>query len=514
MYFVWMESEFIRMLIIITLITKLNDELFRYRSTLIRFHPSKRFLLGVASYNGAITILDIQSKKKIFFEKKAHSQPCRDLSMISASPDTIVSCGYDCNLNVYDLRKRSMVQQSQQAHPLSTVCLSPCGTFCVAGNLKGDVISFDFRNLKEALNTKRCHDGGGGVIRVAFIPSSCESNTMLDKFGDTMNATNLATPLLPPAIKVREETSDSFIKFIDLCHSNNDVVRKASCDKRDSFFDLASPKRNHDFSTDSVLMSPSRLSIGSTADYSELRLKRLSRISMNNSVLSDIVPNNRRDSVLPDITCITEEEPVVDDSTTSLKRSKLRDSTGSRKLSLGSDLVEIHEETPAEKSDSKTSSQPDDSVASNKENRQNNHQDIEKFAKFIKDSHISTPNHVPIKPPMVNVQSTENVRRMISEIVDTKLNNFQNTMNAQLTTLSETISKRVNEAENEIKYYQDHYYHSGFGDSFRLFKLMEKEIDILKEGIALVIRDDSVAQEYYRLKAENEELKRRLENRN
>lgn len=482
----------------------------------MRFHPTKRFSLAVASYMGALTILDIQSKKKTFFEKNAHSAPCRDISMTASAPDIIVSCGYDCNLNVYDLRKRNLVQQSQQLHPLSTVCLSPCGNYCVAGNLKGDVISFDFRNIKQALDTKRCHDGG--VVRAAFISNSSEIelNCVLDKMSETMNATNLATPLLPPPIRNRDETSESFIKFVDMCHSNNDVVRKASVDRRDSFFDLASPKKFHDFSIDSVAMSPSRLSIGSAADYSELRLRRQSRMSMNNSMLSDIAPISRRDSILPDITSATQEEEgeekAVEQSTNSSKRTKLRDSIVSQKPTRKSDLIEIEEEPPNDVIDSKVSFQ--DSVASNKENRQNNQQDIDKFAKFIKNSHISTPNHLAVKSPIVEIQSTENVRRMISEIVDAKLNSFQQTMNAQLTTLTETLSKRVNEAENEIKYYQDKYYHSGFGDSFRLFKLMEKEIDILKEGVALLVRDDSVAQEYYRLQAENEELKRMLGNRN
>lgn len=459
---------------------------------------------------GAVTILDVQSKKKIFFEKNAHSAPCRDISITSAAPDIMVSCGYDCNMNVYDLRKKSIVQQSQQAHPLSTVCLSPCGTYCVAGNLKGDVLSFDFRNLKGALDSKRCHDGH--VVRTAFISNSSESNSGSEKLGNTMNATNLVTPLIPPPIRVCDETSDSFIKFVDLCHTNTDVVRKASFDRRDSFFDLASPRRFHDFSTDSLAISPSRLSIGSTADYSELRLKRISRISMNNSMLSDIAPANRRDSVLPEVLSIMEEEHVVDDSLSASKRSKLRDSIDSPNLPAKADLVEIQEEPPNDKTNSKNSTQPDESVSSNKENRQSNHQDIEKFAKFIKDSHISTPNHM-LKPPVVEIQSTDNVRRMITEIVDAKFNSFQYAMTEQLSNLTETISKRVNEAENEIKYYQDHYYHSGFGDNFRLFKLMEKEIDILKEGMALLVRDDSIVQEYYRLKAENEELKKMMENR-
>lgn len=492
----------------------------------MRFHPSKRFSLAVSSYSGAVNILDIQSKKKLFFEKNAHSAPCRDLSMTVSSPDVFVSCGYDCNLNVYDIRKRGMVQQLNQPYPLSTVCLSSCGIFCCAGNLKGDVISFDFRNLKAPLDTKRCYDDG--VVRVAFIPTTADGNKMLDKLSDTMNTTNLTTSLPQPVLKAGAET-DSFIKFVDLCHVNNNVERKASCGNRDSFFDIVSPNKFHDFSTDSVAITPSRLSLSSVPDYSELRFKRLSRISINNSVLSDIV-TQKRDSILADTDSVIQEQDDMPNTKSNnesniCKRIK-RESMDLAKRNRKSDLCEIEEEntTPSniDKSDFKLDFQPDRSVSFNKENRQNNHQDIEKFAKSIKNSQISTPNVHPIKPVKADFLSNDNLRKLISDVIDEKLLDFQssiknaitessNAIKTHISTSSEAILKKVHETENEIKYYQDNYYHSGFGDNFRLFKLMEKEIDILKEGMGLLVRGDSIAQEYYRLQAENEELRKRLE---
>lgn len=34
-------------------------------STLVKFHPVKKFVLAVASFEGAVTLLDIQTKKKV-----------------------------------------------------------------------------------------------------------------------------------------------------------------------------------------------------------------------------------------------------------------------------------------------------------------------------------------------------------------------------------------------------------------------------------------------------------------
>lgn len=461
------------------------------RSSLVRFHPVKRFALAVASYSGAVTMFDIQSKKKLFHDLTAHKSPARDITMSEALPELFVSCGYDCNLNVYDLRQRSMVQQSQQPHPISTVCLSECGIYCVAGNLKGDVVSFDFRNLSTTLDVKRVHDGG--VVRVAFVPKADESpHSVLDHLGETVSTANM-TPGHISVAATSKDSVDSFNKFVDLCRANNDDGSHKSPSGLDSWLDLGAAQNHHDFSIDSVAHSPSRLSLGRVGELSELRLRRQSRVSLNNSVISDIAPacNVRRTTVLPDISSIGEEEqePQIEQQTS--KRSKFSDSI---KHSL----------------DKEGSGEP-----GNKENRQNNQQDIETFAKFIKDSHISTPNFLQTKSRSEQMGSdlnnAANIKEILSDIVDQKLDSIQTNLIAQMSALQTSVLQRIDQSENEIKFYQDSYYHSGHGDNFRLYKMMEREIEMLKEGMAVMLRDDAVANEFYRLKAENEELKRRLE---
>nr|XP_017033890.1 uncharacterized protein LOC108082836 isoform X2 [Drosophila kikkawai] len=146
-------------------------------STLVRFHPSKRFQLSIASYKGAVTVYDVQGKRKIFHASEAHSAPCRDISMCSSQPALLVSVGYDSKINIFDIRKnraQASTDRLSYFHPLSTVALSECGTYFCAGTLKGELIAYDMRSTKAPLAVKRVHDGA--VTRVAFVPLSSEDN--------------------------------------------------------------------------------------------------------------------------------------------------------------------------------------------------------------------------------------------------------------------------------------------------------------------------------------------------
>lgn len=252
---------------------EINQIIFFFSSTMVRFHPARKFALAIGSYEGAITMLDIQTKKKLFYDKHGHSAPVRDISMFESSQDMFVSCGYDCNINVFDVRKRSIVQQHKQSHPMSTVCISPCGTFCVAGNLKGDVISYDFRSMNEPLYTKRIHDSA--VVRAAFVPcTTSNSNLTLDR---TVNTTNLETTASLSVSSPQLNGRESFAKFVDVCHYNNLAATDLATPKRrDSWADLMPVRNFHDFSMDSVIATPSRLSLG-WENRSELRLKRVSQ---------------------------------------------------------------------------------------------------------------------------------------------------------------------------------------------------------------------------------------------
>jgi len=218
--------------------------IFRYpvniSSTLVRFHPSKRFHLSIASYKGAVTVYDVQGLRKIFHASEAHSAPCRDISMCTSQPALLVSVGYDCKINIFDIRRnraQASTDRLTYSHPLSTVALSECGTYLCAGNLKGELIAYDMRSTKAPLAVRSVHDAA--VTRVAFVPVPSGDNQQNGSLNSSENATGLATE----APRVERAPSDELRKSIaaNLLSTQNQLtslgygVSTPTIVRRDSF---------------------------------------------------------------------------------------------------------------------------------------------------------------------------------------------------------------------------------------------------------------------------------------
>lgn len=262
-----------------------------FRSTLVRFHPVREFALAVGSYEGGITMVDTQTNQKLFSNEMAHRAPIRDISMFD-SADVFVSCGYDSKINVYDLRRNAVVQQHRQDHPLSSVCVSSCGKLCVAGNLKGDVIAFDFRSMKEPLNIKRVYDSA--VIRVAFIPSrTSNSNTIHDSFvSANSDLVNSLYKSVSSASSASISRQSSGLESFDTCPRTS-IVDDVTPTRRDTWSDFMAIQKPHDFSLDSVADTPSLMS--HAGDFQ-------SRFSLGQSMSNDnIEQKSRAESVIPEI---------------------------------------------------------------------------------------------------------------------------------------------------------------------------------------------------------------------
>lgn len=257
---------------------------------MVRFHPVREFGLAVGSYEGGITMVDIQTKQKLFCDETAHRAPVRDISMFD-SADVFVSCGYDSNINVYDLRTNSVVQQHRQDYPLSTVCVSSCGKLCVAGNLKGDVIAFDFRSMNEPLNIKRIYDSA--VVRVAFIPSTTSNtNTIHDSFvSANSDLVNSLYKSVSSASSASISRQSSGLESFDTCHRST-IVEDVTPPRRDTWSEFMQIQKPHDFSLDSVAETPSMMS--NLGDFQ-------SRFSLGQSMSNDnIEQKSRADSTIPE----------------------------------------------------------------------------------------------------------------------------------------------------------------------------------------------------------------------
>lgn len=262
-------------------------------------------------------MLDIQTKKKLYSSKTAHEEPVRDIAMCD-SQDMFVSCGYDAKVNIYDLRRCALVQQYKQTHPLSSVCVSSCGTFCVAGNLKGDCMTFDFRNMSQALAVKRVHNDA--VVRVGFVPSiTADLNTMHDSM---MNGCADATV---------NSHYKSISEFMDM-----ETPKPKPCD---DWLEMQQAEKMHDFSQDSVMQTPAQWSFmsgdfqsrfianhstvsnnaGSTCDSTDNKPNKKERLSSSSSVAAAaaaaaVEPKRRRMTDVIALEEIAEEGSQIDKS--------------------------------------------------------------------------------------------------------------------------------------------------------------------------------------------------------
>lgn len=169
-------------------------------SSLARFHPAKRFHLAVVSFKGSVTVYDIAAKKIHFQQKAAHEAPCRDVAMPAEIPDRLLTCGCDSIIKIFDTRNKATGLKIQSYCGFSTISVTDCGGFFAVGNLKGDVLTYDMRNLGQPLAKMKVDNDL--VTRVSFLPSWDDNASIMSSRYSSASTINEDLPEPP------EETSD------------------------------------------------------------------------------------------------------------------------------------------------------------------------------------------------------------------------------------------------------------------------------------------------------------------
>ncbi|CAO1352430.1 unnamed protein product [Diamesa tonsa] len=162
-------------------------------SVVARFNPAKRFHLSVASYSGAVTVYDIQTKKIHFQQKDAHSAPCRDIAVPLEVPDRLISVGFDSTIKIFDTRVKRAGLCIEASCPFSSIDTTPCGSYFVVGNLKGEVISYDIRSIKTHLASFRAEDSA--INRVIFVTNSEKDLSMMSKQSNSPRLSTSQEPI-------------------------------------------------------------------------------------------------------------------------------------------------------------------------------------------------------------------------------------------------------------------------------------------------------------------------------
>lgn len=215
------------------------------RSDIVRFHPTNPHLLAVTSLGGALTVLNVNLKRTMYSIGKAHKNYSADISWLPSSPSTLVSVG-GTTMKVFDTRQNVTLSVTDHAYSYSTLAISPCEKYCCVGDVKGSIMSYDFRNIRTALQTNSCHEGI--VTNLRFLPCPLEAELSTDdiayeeesdidsidknKAGKRRNSAQIFFDIVAP---VKQLVSDS---------DNDSTNRKKSTIRRTSaqdFFDLVAP---------------------------------------------------------------------------------------------------------------------------------------------------------------------------------------------------------------------------------------------------------------------------------
>ncbi|XP_036328949.1 uncharacterized protein LOC118741180 [Rhagoletis pomonella] len=470
--------------------TKVDSVNIDGNSTLARFHPSKRFQLSVASFKGAVTVYDLQTKRKIFNLSDAHASPCRDLCMSPATPDTLISVGYDCIVNVFDTRRRTPQIKLNHPHPLSTVAMSSCGTYICVGNLKGELISYDIRSVKKCLATKKVHDCS--ITRLSFVPLPEEDNNTTPSFtSTTANSTDNTSEILEDQQKsmANMRQRDSFCDFLDFQANKLDRKSARFTMGRDSFdWDTLGRKPNsEDNRTNVSKLNGSNESVNNSSSNTTDGKLNLSFDYVNTRRAKVVEEGKRQFSTLP--------------------TAPLRDRNSISKVVTN--LKQIDEEESANSAHSTQQIELD--CDSDKENPSNI--DVEFDSAAQPHTPVNACNSTPNRTPASTQNFTES--KKLSENFNSQVANTpvppQAGILQEIADLRMEMNSRFKQLESELKFNAEQNKWQIFTQTADIWARQMNTTEDIRDALSYLLQTDPFVNEFLRLKDENELLKAQLQ---
>ncbi|XP_065355951.1 protein NEDD1 [Calliphora vicina] len=471
--------------------TKIDSFNIDGNSTLARFHPTKRFQLSIASYKGAVTIYDVHSKRKLFHAADAHGAQCRDLCMSPANPDTLISVGYDCIINIFDTRRKVKPVQLIYCHPLSTVAASECGTYFCVGNLKGELTTYDMRNTKIFLASKKIHDCG--VTRVAFAPLTADNGTSFSSSGVGAEHSVVALPATGGSADLRKSIASNLLGVTENTRAH-----------RDSFCDFLDFQANRGQEKISPRFAPRRDSF----DWDVLSRKpvadenRMSFVGLN--VVAPNTPATQNDSFDKKL-----------NSSDVIKVPLRERSNTPQHTPLSGKLTQIMEEDKCLQETSENSSQNLTSD-SDKENPNMDFDFVQTRLKPLPVDFNITPHRerssmdgilAASKPaPMPRATSTA-TKNPIPQVMI----NGSSDVHQAISDLRSEMLQRFNQLEFEMKFLAENNKWQIFTHNFNLWNQRSEQTEEIRDCLGILLQTDPFVNEFLRLKEENELLKKQLQ---
>lgn len=428
----------------------------------------KRFHLSIASQRGTVTVYDVQDKKRVFQAVELHTAPCRDLCSSLSSPDILISVGYDCCINISDLRRNIQPIQIACYHPLSTVAMSACGNFFCVGNLKGELITYDMRQLNKNLNTAKSHNSA--VDRVTFIPSDSErmsySINSTNQNNSIMNMDNLSV------------ASSGYLNIPTITSKKSGKVDVITCHpQRDSFCDFI--ESQIDSKDEKKIFCPSVR----RESYDWDKLSRKPEENIKQSPL----PNNSHQT--PDKAAIhavnvVNSKELPTSVVPLLSNRKLEQILEEEKLSDHTD-----------KCLNRRSDTIQDKCGTNTLDSQSSSSRVEQML----------PNDIGGELLSSSIQVCDNVQE------NCKTTRCSDALPTSMIEIREEMLKRIECLEFEMKFLIDSTKWEIINQSYKLWSQTLAYSQEIREDMSLLLQSDPFTMEFARLKGENIALKQEIE---
>ncbi|XP_055689559.1 protein NEDD1 [Lutzomyia longipalpis] len=464
-------------------------------STLVRFHPTKRFQLVVASYLGSVSIYDAQAKKKSFHMNRPHSSPCRDVAVSTINESCLFSVGFDCFINIYDTRSKAVAQQLKTDYPLSAVALSPTSLECVVGNLKGEIILFDVRKLPESLAKVQSHENL--VSRLTFVPPE---KTEVDMTTSRSTECHEDVSTSDQGVSLNESVDVfSLLPIID----KNRPSEAAPLGRRDSFADFLSTHMN---------------SLENTRKSMEVQEKRKSHSRRSTNHEEGMGDSEEKENP-PDFSFVTfrkkrfsgQAEPKLSD-VKEAEESEEVPGLGVPERDL--EAPEASQTTEGEEASPKGEQevpQGAENLPEEAQNPSNAEKEVQERQQNHPNGALEVPEREPSRSPTSFCNLHPNSNSTPNRIPDNPASS------ALKESIVQEITQAIKRSENELKYEVNSLNWKTYSEMFnlwqhhnRLLEEMNENIHVLADGMALLLRTDEVVSEFQRLQQENQALRDQL----
>lgn len=434
--------------------------------------------------------------------------PMRDLAMCPESPDTLITVGYDCLINIFDTRDKSARSKNKTTHPLNCCTLSDCGKFLCVGTLKGELISYDVRNLSTEYGMANVHDDS--ICRLQFITGLESKNVRASLHMEARSRQSVSS--VDVAVSNNEYSSvmssrrptkrDSFDDIFDIYGANACVGRSSSINKKstessdDSFLDWDNFNRNiNDMPQLRLSTAPRRGRSSCVPDQAvivedERESGELSNyLNDNQSRLNNFHPDGNENEL--------DTKPSLNDSRNiTLRRPKIT-STQSEQFT---NALESKTNGEYKQSQSMVLANSNDGIfvtAKSDDDKEN----LSINRRF--QTHSTRKSTLPTVregvPTSINSSEFNLLIEKMNEL-DVNIKQMQTNVNDEMKNLKWNLSRVHWDVISKL-----------YTSTFNLLKEPTKSIEEIRQSVELMINDNTLVQEIYRLREESANLRQQLD---